>query len=273
LKIINERYADLWDVAVAREGKNILFCADDIWLAVGYSSLAGLKHHIVGFRDVPGDNRNWLSLKQINKIAINATRTPRMKKFAAWAKEVQNKLLALEQAAAHIAKQKKPEASPWPTPKPLFDMTLKQAAEQVGMKHSEFITWMTTQGYLLTYQSNGHLKLSAWFKANGFGCNPLADSGRVSNTVRITPKGLEFVKNRINSERESGVLAFAASAHNERVKLEAEIDALIKKTFKPFSSSKYTKLMNAPEVYEIWEDDLLKKVREVIAQVKLKGKE
>jgi hypothetical protein len=154
---------------------------------------------------------------------------------------------------------------------------VKEAAGQLGMPVQQLSNWLVSEGYASRYKGNNALYWNSWFKENGYGTRPVIidDNGqRESNVAKLTAKGLEFVKSRLNSQRESGVLSFATKEANERDRLEKEVDALILQKFEGKRLiSAYGAYLNPGKVeYQISQEQLLKLVKQVVAEVKLKEK-
>jgi hypothetical protein len=256
----------------------VLFNVDEVARAIGYSKTSAVEYHIKRrIKVVAGEK--FVDLKALNSLAKKATRTPTAKEFASWAKSVHDRELARQQAAEHIAKQSKPASQAWPWPKgpshpdkaTIGEHSIAVTGMFVGMTSDELKQWLIAEGYASTYPSNGNLKLSKWFKEQGFGLLPKAASGAVSNTPRITQSGVAFIKNRIASQRESNVLSFALTKSAEAKRLETGIEKLIVDRFSKHESGRhYTGLLHAPRSYELDEVDLIKIIKGIIAEVKLK---
>jgi hypothetical protein len=247
----------------------VLFRVDDLASAVGYSGVGPVLYHVKNRMKLVAGQR-FVDLKTIKHLAKRATRTPTVKDFASWARHIHENELAAQKAAEHIAKQNKPHADEWPSKPKTLNQSITESAKLLGMEGpGQLKDWLIAEGYADTYRSNGNLKLSKWFKSEGYGVLPIGESGRVSNTPRLTPKGVEFIRNRLASQREGNVLSFARSNAAERKRLEAEIDTLIKSTFANYKYSEGYGHYGPPE-YLIAEDDLIKKIKGVIAEVKLK---
>jgi len=272
-----KRFTDKFNgvfVNIIADPRVVLFNVDEVAQAIGYSKTSAVEYHIKRrIKVVSGEK--FVDLKALNSLAKKATRTPAAKEFASWAKTIQDRELARQQAAEHIAKQPKPPHQAWPFPKGYTpegtDFTLGDAAGLIGMETSSLRDWLFAEGYADMYPSNGNLKLTKWFKTQGYGKLPKAASGAASNTPRITKTGIEFIKNRLASQRESNVLSFALTKSVEAKRLETGIEKLIKERFSKFEIGHvYTKVLDSVKNYEIDEDDLLRIVKGIIAEVKLK---
>lgn len=272
MKRVTDRFNECW-ITILVDETLCLFRADDIAQAVGYYDTSSLMRNIPeGAKYINQYKERFLSLRQISKASKKASRTPILKEFFNWARRWSDMKLSelknLKKAAE--VKQPAPHADDWVKPFQSSEYTVKEAADKVGMKHAEFITWMTNQGYFETFKSNGHLKMSRWFKDQQLGFNPLAESGRVSNTIRISQKGLEFIKNRLASSRESAVLSFANSNAIESKELEKGVTELINEKFKQYTyQSDYSGLAKHQE-YRLDNEELQRAVRQVVAEIKLK---
>jgi hypothetical protein len=217
-----------------------------------------------------------------------------MKRFASWAVDLTGKIdireindkpipaikTPVDKAAEQLPK-KKEDNSTWPFSStiPLL-YTISETANQVGMSVKEFSDWLVEEGYASRYASNNSIYFHLWFKENNLGTYPkIKDENgeRTSRVPKITIKGLDYVKGRIESQRLSNVLSFAKKENfdkrkSEQEELERQVDELIMSKFKPYHhSAKYDHLLQPnKKEYRIDEQLLLKFVKEIISEVKLK---
>jgi hypothetical protein len=252
------------NVEVIVEDNRILFNTDDVAYAVGYSSTRSLDKHIKGTKyDVLGKNgKRYITLSGIKHAAFLATKTHTFKVFADWATKFKK---------ADLEVSTKPSDS-WPLPtvtKPVQLFGIKEAAAKLGLSAKELGDWLVDQGHAGRYASNNSLYWKDNFESNGYGTRPIIGEGvyaRESNIAKLTQLGFDFVKRRLESEREASVLSFAKKEANESEKLEKEIDQLIKNVFNDTFEAEW-------DSYNVSESGLLKKVKSIIAQVKLKEKD
>jgi phage antirepressor YoqD-like protein len=277
----------------AYENGQVLFNLIDCVPATGYSRTASLRHHTKGKnREVNLFDGIYLSAKTLGKIgrdASNINVTP----FANWAKQVTDQVLALAQSqpTAHHSKKTTPrkksvKSAKQNTAVPVFRnmdvpaalptlLGIKEAAKTLNMTAGALSDWLVAQGYAGRYVSNNALFWKKWFKEQCYGTRPVISDNRgvrESNVAKLTTKGLEFVKARLESERETNVLSFAKKGATEREKLEKELDDLIIQTFLPHVSyRRYTGILGDHRThYELDNQDLNAKIKSIIAQVKLK---
>lgn len=186
-------------IRIITQDHTALFNLEEMSRAIGYSKISAAEYHIKK-RVVFRDGEKYVDVKAINYLAKKATRTPKAKEFASWAIAVQE---------VTIKPKTPPQISSKKTIIKPYGHTLREVATTVGMPHPDLITWMSMQGFLETY-SSGHLKMTDSFKNRGLGMYPMAESGRVSNTIRITESGLNLIKTMLRDElSESSVLSFA----------------------------------------------------------------
>lgn len=263
------RDQDYIDVVV--EKHRLLFDIDDVAKAAGYASTKSLDHHIKGTRyDVLGKNgKRYLAREGIKYASILANRTPALRSICEWAFKF--KVSDIVPPAVKVE-------SPKVELREDFRLYgIREAAEKLGMAAKELGDWLVNQGYAGRYESNKSLYWKDHFEMLGHGTRPvigIGDKARESNIAKLTQKGFDFVKNRLDSERQSKVLAFARKEANEAEKLEAEVDELIKNEFKKEISKESfpNGVWTLPTEYHMTEVTLIKKVKSIIAQVKLKEK-
>lgn len=262
------------DIRVTVQKGKVLFKLIDVAYAVGYSKASSLRYHTKHKnREIETDDGIFLKLTTLNKIAKEAHKTPKFKSFASWAKDVSNEMLQASKKVAtttFVAQNILPQA-----------INVSKVAELVNMSVKEFSDWLVAEGYAGRYVSNNGIYFKTWFKEQGFGTYPVLPSigvvpQRVSRVPLITTSGLEYVKARLESQRQSNVLSFAKKdayviRKEEQERLEKELDTLIKGKFKSYESGqKYKTLLGLQAEYKICEDGLLSTVKEIIAEVKLK---
>lgn len=250
-------------IEVIIEGNKVLFNTDQVAYAASFSRTGSLDKHIKGTKyDVLAKNgKRYLTAEGIRYASTLATKTPILKRIADWAVKVKKEELAIHKAVKSTPKIVNILAKP-----PVL-FGIRAAAELIGMTNKEFSDWLVDEGYAGRYVSNNNLFWKDWFKDQKYGTLPIikdARGERQSNVPKITETGLMFVKNRITSQRQSNVLAFAKKEASESEKMEKEIDKLILDTFDGD--------FGLADFYEITETDLLKGVKSIIAQVKLKEK-
>lgn len=279
MKILKFEGTDV-QVRMSKEQDRILFNTEDIAKAVGYNHVRSLYHHTSGTKkDIVGvDLVHYMDVKGLKWLAKRAYRTKAVRRLADWAVAIKLQDIA--------------DAQPAPKPNSILshnpdfvkkvlnivgDKTLygiQEAAAKLGMPPKEFSNYLVDEGFAGRYLSNNNIYWHESFKKQGFGTLPVLDEDtenrRQSNVAKITAIGMEYLKNRLNSKRETGVLAFAQS---ETVDLEKEIDALILRTFAMDKIvSQYNKFLNAEPDYRCSESNLMKRVKAIIAEVKLKEK-
>jgi len=269
-------------VRVAYDDTKLLFNLIDIAEAAGFAKASSLRYHTQGKkREVLLEDGIYLTVKSLSKVAKDATKTPHMILVAEWAKNLQNQYIADQNAICEALDRIQKEA-PVATKatvkvRPNVVYSLSEVAQLVGMKTKELNDWLVAEGYADRYASNNNLYLKDWFKKQGYGqLKDVGDgSGRKSNVPRITNFGLSFIQNRIESQRESNVLSFAAKESNEREKMEKTVDELILDAFKDLKlKTVYADAFSpAHDEYKVATFQLLSRVKGIIAQVKLKDKE
>jgi hypothetical protein len=268
-------------IRIAYDKDKILFNLIDVAEAVGYAKVSSMRHHTQGKkREVNLADGIYLSVRTLNKVARDATRTPRVAFFADWAKGAADRVLVKIQNLVNPA----PVVA---TTKFVSDQAMsikgnpelhgiKDAASVLGMKTQELSDWLVAQGYAGRYVSNNALYWKQWFRDQGYGKRPIIkdDKGeRESNVAKLTQRGLEYIQSRVDSQRDSNVLSFALKESSEREKLEKEIDDLIVQTFKPHEvRAYYSNLLGTAHKYEIHRHELIGSVKTILAQVKLKEK-
>lgn len=282
-----------YDIRIKYLNDKVVFNLLDVAYASGFSRASSLRYHTKGKRrETTIDGVIYLTVKSLNKVAKDASKTPGLIPFAAWAKKVADEV---------VAEANKPKATMIPSPTAYIPdwakkntggpatkiattsfvfpvlVGIKEAAEQLGMPVQQLSNWLVSEGYASRYKGNNALFWNQWFKDQGYGKRPIitdAKGQRESNVAKLTIKGMEFVKSRLNSQREVGVLSFATKESNERSKLEAEIDTLIKDTFKGVRTQReYSALLGIfGAEYFMKEDVLIKGVKAILAEVKLKEK-
>lgn len=285
----------------------LLFNAVNVAEAVGYSRVGSLDHHVSknGYKYKNGNK--YLTYRSLSKIAKKAYRTKKFPELLEVMLGVVVRHFKMEESAKYIAKQTKPAASAWPfpttrQPKDKTKQAMEEAklvttiraakengkkmlasghipgalsiadiAKRLGMKPSELADWLINEGYLGRYK-NGSLKISKWMKDQGHAFLKIIkdESGeRTSNVPRFSESGYELISNRIASQRESSVLSFAAKQAVEREKdMERTFEQKVREVFKENEKlNAYTKYLNADAVYEIYESDLIKKIKAIVAEV------
>lgn len=230
---------------------DLCFNADDVRAALGYSSISGIKYHVTPMDD--RDKTIWLGVKQLSTLAKKATRNKYAKSF--YKEATVYRAVYIQDNISHTFA---------PTADGLFSVA--DVAKYVGMGNEELQEWLVAQGFCGRYD-NGNLKLNRPFRDCGYAKKPIAASGKESNVVRLTVAGKEYIKNRLESARQVGVLSFANATRNEEVKLEGIIDDLITSTFLPFV---YQDSTFGVTYVDIDSAELNKKIKEIIAQIKLK---
>jgi phage antirepressor YoqD-like protein len=295
-----------FDIRIKLQDNVAYFNILDVAYAAEFSRASSLRYHTKGKRrETVIDGAIYLTVKSMNKVAKDAIKTPGMKLFADWAKTTQVDLIFEANKPKSVAapgfqlcvqdytsqkgfqsktSKKKVKLGVVTTPdivkaaivtEKLYG--IKEAAIQLGMTAQQLSNWLVSEGYASRYKGNNALYWNAWFKTQGYGKRPVITDHkgqRESNVAKFTAKGLEFVKARLDSQRESNVLSFASKESNERVKLESEIDALIKNTFKGVKTQKeYSALLGIFDAeYFMKEAVLIKGVKAILAEVKLKEK-
>ena len=146
---------------------------------------------------------------------------------------------------------------------------IKETAEKLGINTVQLSDWLIENGFANRYKGNNALYLEAWFKEQKYGLNPVlpADnvSGeRISNVPRITESGVTFIRNRMKNERETNLQVFTKTVNEEKQVLTSQMDDLILNTFKRHEDSP------GFGFYSISYVDLIKRVKEVVAQVVVK---
>lgn len=272
-----------YDIRIKYQEDKVVFNLLDAAYASGFSRASSLRYHTKGKRrETVIDGVIYLTVKSLNKVAKDASKTPGLIPFAAWAKKVADEV---------VAEANKPKVVVPPVVAPtkvvhkiattsfVFPVLvgIKEASEQLGMPVQQLSNWLVSEGYASRYKGNNALFWNEWFKTQGYGKRPIITDHkgqRESNVAKLTIQGLEFVKARLNSQREVGVLSFASKESNERTKLEAEIDTLIKDTFKGVKTQReYSALLGIfGAEYFMKEGVLLKGVKAILAEVKLKEK-
>lgn len=273
-------------IRVAYENGQVLFNLIDSSWAAGYAKTASLRHHTKGKnREVNlGTEGIFISAKVISKIAKDAINS-KVAPYANWAKKITDEVLVqVSKPVKKVAPPKKAATTGFvnqalTAAQAMTQATLvglKDAAKSLNMTVGELSDWLVAQGYAGRYVSNNSIFWKKWFKDQGYGKRPvIADEKgiRESNVAKLSRTGLEFVKARLESQRESNVLSFAAKESNERVKLEKEVDELIIQSFKPYEvQSRYSNLLGTENKYEMYRHELISSVKAIISQVKLKEK-
>lgn len=260
-------------VAIIVVDEKLLFKTEDVAKAVGYSSISGIDYHIKGTRrDVIKNGVRYLTLAGIDYLAKKANRTPKLKAFSLWAK--QHTIIAASEADQSV----KPNKAALLQPK--FKVTAKEhyniteCAFNLSMNVTELTNWLVDEGYAERYISNGAVHWKPWFKTQGYGTLRVIGAGleqRTSNVPLVTASGFEFIKNRLASKRETGVLMFAKQESSERERLEAELDETIVQVFaKTLYSQGYSVAFF--DEYRMNKEELLKYSKQLLAEVKLKEK-
>lgn len=269
-------------IEVVLEGKRVLFNTDEVAYAAGFARTASLDRHIKGTKyDVLGKTgKRYLTADGIRYAAELANKTPRLKAVAKWALQIKKAELdrlkptkvvpALVKEAVKAVVNNEPRLS-----SPNYG--LKESATKLGMNVRELSDWLVDEGYAGRYASNNNLYWKQYFKDQRYGTCPVIkdEKGyRVSNVARLTEAGITFVKNRLASKSQAGVLAFAKKEASEAEKLEAELDALIKDTFidTRTKSGHMALIFEDEQEYVVSESILIKRIKSIIAQVKLKEK-
>jgi phage antirepressor YoqD-like protein len=285
------------DIRIKYQDDKVVFNLLDAAYAAGFSRASSLRYHTKGKRrETVIDGVIYLTVKSLNKVAKDASKTPGLIPFVAWAKKVAETIVEesnkpkeyhdlsyvpdwAKKNTGTVAPTKVKPANKIATTTLVFPYIIgvKEAAGQLGMPVQQLSNWLVSEGYASRYKGNNALYWNSWFKENGYGTRPVIidDNGqRESNVAKLTAKGLEFVKSRLNSQRESGVLSFATKEANERDRLEKEVDALILQKFEGKRLiSAYGAYLNPGKVeYQISQEQLLKLVKQVVAEVKLKEK-
>jgi hypothetical protein len=257
-------------------GVKVLFEIDSVAKAVGYSKTSSLLHHVSPICSKKyfdaGDKNRYIDINQIKWVSEQATKTPRTKTFYEWAKKLR-KLI--------IDNLKCPVAIPVVTVTDHDNgqvFGISAAAEMLSMHVIDFSNWLIDEGYATRYRSNNAINLTPWFKAKGYGTLAIIQDGpltRSSNVPKITRSGFEFIKNRMASKRMDNVLFFTQTESNKitDAKLEKEIDALILSAFKDSEDNKgYGFAFTSLRDYKIGQVDLIKNIKSIISQIKLKEK-
>ena len=262
------------DVRVTVQKGKVLFKLIDVAYAVGYSKASSLRYHTKHKnREIETDDGIFLKVTTLNKIAKEAHKTPKFKSFASWAQGVASRMLQAESKVSNT-----PLAKAQILPQLI---NISNVAGLLNMTVKEFSDWLVAEGYAGRYKSNNAIFFSKWFKDQGYGDYPVFSSSpgapkRVSRVPMITTSGLEYVKARLESQRSTNVLSFAKKdayvlRKEEQERLEKELDNLIKGKFKSYETGqKYKTLLGLQAEYKICEDGLIAKVKEIIAEVKLK---
>lgn len=264
--------------------KKVFFNLADVAGAAGFAKVSSLRYHTKDkVREAHLIDGPYLKVRALNKVAKSCTRTPAMARIAKWAQAVAEGIIAIEdfnnRSTQLVVKTGNngyiAAIDVVPTPKQVLH-TLTETAGHVGMSVRELSDWLVEQGYAARYESNGSIYFNNWFKEMGYGAYPVINDEkgeRASRVPKITEAGIEFVKNRIQSEREAGVLSFAKKeAFQFEKQSEQDVDALIVESFGPYHhSARYDHLLQpGKKEYRVYEDTLIKKVKEIIAQVKVK---
>lgn len=269
------------NVRIIVEDKQVLFNAEDISDAVGYSKVSALDYHVkksYQWRDGGrGCQEKFITLKLLNKVAKKATRNKMVALCAGVCRGVQERELEAQKyknSVESVHKQYSKDSA-WPFPPDTGLVGIKEAAIRFSMSVHEFSDWLVAEGYATRYASNNSLKWEKWFKDQGYGTRPkiVDERGeRESNVAKITKTGLEFIGNRLASQREGSVLSFAKAEATEREKLEKEVDNLIVNQFQPFKDgSNYNQYLGEDvNQYRVCKTDLIKTVKSIVAQIKLK---
>lgn len=267
------------------------FNTADVAAAVGYKKVSGIDYHIkynsiydVTIQTTGGGFVRVLHFVGIDFLSKKATKSPLFKLMVDWARDIATAPNRVETIAAAQAlsvttnigstvpvvektkRVRKSRSKAFVAP-PEENFGIKEAALKLSMNTVELSNWLIENGFANRYKGNNALYLEAWFKDQKYGLNPVlpADnvSGeRISNVPRITQSGVTFIGNRLKSERESNLLTFSKKTNDEKETLEAQMDNLIKETFK--------NNVDILGMYWISEADLNKLVRQVVAQVVVK---
>ena len=253
-----------YDIRVVVIDGKVLFKLIDVAYAVGYAKASSLRYHTKNKkREIHLDDGIYLKLGTIGKVAKAANKTPYLKLFFSWASGVAEEV---------IEEHNRPKANiPVVT-----TYTISVVASILRIHLKELSDWLVDEGYAGRYASNNSIYFSQWFKDQGYGSYPKINDEkgeRVSRSPRITQSGLEYIKARLESQRQSNVLFFAKKeVFQEEKKFEDEIDDLIRDTFSAYRHcAKYDYMLQPNKVeYRVDEDQLIKFIKGIIAQVKLK---
>lgn len=271
------------EILYDEENQKVLFRLEDVARVAGFAKVSSLRYHTKSkVREVNVDGALYLKARALNKIAKAATKTPGMKRFASWAVGLAGKINIREIKGRPI-----PPVIDVPLQKPrevaptkdfggeLYGIT--QTANSLGMSVKELSDWLVDEGYAGRYTSNKAIYWKPWFKMQGYGTLPMlggtaAPSKRVIRVPKLTQAGFEYVKSRLASQRTSNVLSFAKKEAETERKAEQTVDELIADTFSEFTQTyRYDAVLgHGRREYRITHPDLIKKVKEVVAQVKLK---
>lgn len=255
--------------------KKVLFRLEDVARVAGFAKVGSLRYHTKEkVREVKLQDGIYLRVKSLNKIAKAANRTPGMTRFALWAKDVAVEITQLEEDKSKAVSQViEKVASP-------ILYTISGAATIIGMSVKELSDWLVDEGYANRYVSNGSIYFSHWFKEQGYGTFPKINDEkgtRTSRNPKLTKSGLEFVTSRIGFQRANNVLSFIKKESFDKNKaeqkeLEAGIDNLIVQKFSAFRYiARYDSLLQpGKKEYIVDESQLIKSVKEILAEVKLK---
>ncbi len=256
-----------------------MFKVKDISHVSDYS-ISGINYHLRGtkhFKKI--EDEQLIDVKGLNFLSKKATRQTLIKEIYIWAKLFVSKKEEIIQPVA----VKLPMINIPPVmniiPDVYMEYGIAEAAKITGMKIREFTSFLIEEGFANRYTSNNNVFWQSWFKKSGYGVlATIADNHgtRSSNVPRLTASGLEYIKNRISSKVESGVLAFAykESAVEEK-NLEKEIDDVIDLVFKTKLVKKnhfYNSIFSedANEEYNMTKSELRAGVRSILAAIKLK---
>ena len=277
------------------------FNTADVAAAIGYKKVSGIDYHIkynpdydVTIQTTGGGFVRVLNFVGINFLSQKATKSPLFKLMVDWARDIATapnraetiaaaqvlSVGSLSKLTASIAKIDTIAAPAVEKPKrvrksrskayiapPEEHFGIKEAATKLSMNTVELSNWLIENGYANRYKGNNALYLEDWFKDNKYGLLPVLPANstnreRLSNVPRITQSGITFISNRLKSEREANLLTFSKKTNDEKETLESKMDDLIKESFK--------NNLDVPGFYWVSETDLLKLVRQVVAQVVVK---
>lgn len=282
------------------EDQKTLFRLEDVARAAGFNSVRALRYHTkTKVREVKIKDSLYLKARALTKIAKSATKTPGMARFAKWATGLAGKINIREIKG-------KPIQSVIPSPKPVLPYepfgyildvpashvdvpqfkatnaipqpilyTLTNAATNLGMTVKELSDWMVDEGYASRYDSTNAIYFSDWFKDQKYGTYPTVTDSKGTRTIRspkLTEAGFEYVKSRLESERESKVLSFAKKESYQTEQMELDVNQLIIDTFVEEEHGTYHNLLGTTPLYKMGQAVLIRKVKRIIAEVKLKEK-